>query len=258
MDINDARKLVLEFIERSADDRGPFSSGGVTVNGLINYVEQQSRGGQSNQQLILTAWFDLFRTGVLSYGLDFANPGMQWARLTDHGKKTLQQVSRDPANPKGYMALLAPILPAGSIARSYIEEGLHTYNAGCDKATAVMVGAAAEAIGLDLRDTLVGKMKALGKAVPKQLEAWQIKTVLDAIEAELEPQTKKMPQDLRERFSSFWSAFTGQLRISRNEAGHPKSVDPVTRDVVHSSLLIFPELARLARDLDAWVQSSYT
>ena len=67
-----------------------------------------------------------------------------------------------------------------------------------------------------------------------------------------------MPQDLRERFSSFWSAFTGQLRISRNEAGHPKSVDPVTRDVVHSSLLIFPELARLARDLDIWVQSSYT
>ncbi len=35
--------------------------------------------------------------------------------------------------------------------------------------------------------------------------------------------------------------------------GHPTSVEPVTPDTVHASLLIFPELARLANSLAHWV-----
>jgi hypothetical protein len=34
--------------------------------------------------------------------------------------------------------------------------------------------------------------------------------------------------------------------------GHPVSVDPVTPDTVHASLLIFPELATLAEALFQW------
>jgi hypothetical protein len=40
-----------------------------------------------------------------------------------------------------------------------------------------------------------------------------------------------------------------------SRAGHPKSIDPVTLDVVHGALLIFPELASLVADLRAWVGS---
>ncbi len=42
----------------------------------------------------------------------------------------------------------------------------------------------------------------------------------------------------------------------RNEAGHPSSIDPVTPDTVHASLLVFPELARLAKGLTDWVSNS--
>src|SRR5437016_5932638 len=70
------------------------------------------------------------------------------------------------------------------------------------------------------------------------------KTVLD---------TQKLPSDLKARYDSFWPAFTQQIRASRNDAGHPSVVDPVTPETVHASLLIFPELLKLAADLRVWV-----
>jgi hypothetical protein len=36
------------------------------------------------------------------------------------------------------------------------------------------------------------------------------------------------------------------------------SVDPVTPDTVHASLLIFPELPRLANNLSRWVADDLT
>jgi len=63
---------------------------------------------------------------------------------------------------------------------------------------------------------------------------------------------RKTDAALRDRFDMYWSGFAGQLRSVRNDAGHPVSVDPVTPDTVHASLLIFPELASLAEALFRW------
>jgi hypothetical protein len=63
----------------------------------------------------------------------------------------------------------------------------------------------------------------------------------------------KSKRELRERYEMYWSAFAGQIRTARNDAGHPTSIDPVTADTVHASLLIFPELAGLAGALWNWV-----
>ena len=49
-----------------------------------------------------------------------------------------------------------------------------------------------------------------------------------------------------------------QIRMARNEAGHPKSIDAVTPETVHASLLIFPELAKLCHELRSWISKSYS
>lgn len=116
-----------------------------------------------------------------------------------------------------------------------------------------MVGAAAESVILDLRDTTVKKLKSLGKAVPKGMADWRIKTVSDALRTFFESRIPKAKRELREPFEAYWSAFAQQIRAARNDAGHPTSVDPITPDTVHASLLIFPELARLADRLSDWV-----
>ena len=126
---------------------------------------------------------------------------------------------------------------------------------------AVMVGGAAEKVILDLRDATAGKLISLGRVpLPKGIEAeeWRIKSVSDALRKFFDEHKGKKPgqlgPELSEAFDGYWSAFTLQIRAARNDAGHPTSVDPVTSDTVHASLLIFPELAKLAERLARWVR----
>ena len=46
------------------------------------------------------------------------------------------------------------------------------------------------------------------------------------------------------------------LRAGRNKAGHPSNIKPLTLDTVHASLLIFPELVKLACALKSWMQKN--
>jgi len=205
------------------------------------------------EQAILTQWDELFRTGLLAWGLNLSNPNAPFFHLTERGRQALQNVTRDPSNPTGYLRHLASIATLEPVAMSYLTEGLECYVAGLYKAAAVMIGAAAESIILDLRNVTVEKLTLLEKSVPKSMEDWRIKTVSDALHSFFEAHVAKFKRELREPFEAYWSAFAQQIRATRNDAGHPASVDPVTPDTVHAALLIFPELARLANSLSRWI-----
>ena len=45
--------------------------------------------------------------------------------------------------------------------------------------------------------------------------------------------------------------------VFRNDAGHPKSIEPVSRDAVHGQLLLLHEHARLVFELGAWVDDEF-
>jgi hypothetical protein len=169
----------------------------------------------------------------------------------------LTALSRDPSNPDGYLANLHSYGKLNPVAESYIHEALATYSAACFKATAVMVGAAAESVILELRDTLVTRLDALKKPRPPDLDDWRIKRNLDALEILLTAQKSSMPRPLFEAFESYWPAFTQQVRVARNAAGHPTSIAPVEEATVQASLLIFPELVRLSTELGAWIPTGY-
>jgi hypothetical protein len=211
-------------------------------------------GNRDLEQAILTQWQELFRTGLLAWGFDLNNPNPPFFHLTDIGRRALANASRDPSNPAGYIKHLEARSSIGPIAKSYLVEGLDCYVAGLFKAAAVMVGVAAEAIILELRDIVVARLTALGKPIPTGLTGWQIrpvtKALTDVFDAGIDIKSKR---ELRDRYEMYWSAFAGQIRTIRNDAGHPNSIDPVTPDTVHASLLIFPELAGLAGALCKWV-----
>ena len=208
-----------------------------------------------DDQTILTQWGELFRTGLLAWGLNLSNPDPPFFHLTERGRLALAHLTRDPSNPAGYLRYLASIATLDAVAMSYLTEGLECYAAGLYKAAAVMVGSAAESVILDLRSVTVQKFKSTNKSpIPKTMQDWKIKTVADALRTFLEGNKLQMKRELREPFEAYWSAFAQQIRAVRNDAGHPTSVDPVTSDAVHASLLIFPELARLASGLSRWIE----
>jgi len=256
IDGNQMRKVLLEVINEHAQ----IGPGYMQSGSILREASKRLGIGRNTEleQALLTFWYDLFRTGHLSWGYDLANAEPPFCHLTEQGRRTLEILSRDPANPDGYLGHLSKLGILNPIAQSYVQEGLKAYNSDCFKATAVMIGAAAESIVLELRETLLQRIRELGRSPSRNLEDWRIKRVLDAIKKELESRKSDMPRKLAEAFEAYWSAFTQQIRAARNEAGHPSNIEPVTPDTVHASLLIFPELAKLAFDLKSWVLNNYT
>lgn len=248
---------IREALLHSAEKIKPRSptDGSLQLTTLFQEVTNQLGGnlGIQSEQEILTQWHDLVRTGYFAWGLNLANPNSPFFHFTDRGEKALERLSRDPGNPSGYLRHLKSVATFNSVADSYLLEGLSCFEAGLYKAAAVMVGAASESLVLELRDTTSGKLTQLGITHPKGLGDWRVKTLLDALHAFLESRKSAFPRELREEFESYFLAFAQQIRSSRNDAGHPSSVDPVTEQSVHASFLIFPELARLSNALSAWI-----
>jgi hypothetical protein len=127
------------------------------------------RRNQELEQALLTVWHDLFRTGHLAWGrnLDNIHP---FFHVTSQGRRTLEHLSRDPANPDGYLAHLRDIGMMSPVTDSYLQEALRTYNTDCFKAAAVMIGVAVESIILELRDALVQRMTDGGNDLAPKTE----------------------------------------------------------------------------------------
>lgn len=246
------RETLLDVMAKYAGQGGSFQSGVI----LRDVAAQLRLRGNDVEQALLTLWGDMFRQGLVAPGYNLANAELPFCHLTDRGRKTLEHMSRDPANVDGYLAAVRAKGALNPISESYLVEAVSTYNAACYKATAVMVGAASEALMLELRDAVIARLAVHGRPPDTKLSDWRIKTVLDGVNAELTRHTKAMPVKLREGYAYNWPAFTQQIRASRNDAGHPSSVAPVTADAVHASLLIFPELHGLTVELLAWISSA--
>ena len=241
------RRVVLEVVRDRA------VSGHVQQGSALSEAAQRLQiRGEASERALLTVWYDLFRMGQLCWGVNLNNQNPPFCHLTDAGRKTLEQIGRDPANPDGYLAHLRVVAALDPVTESYIAEALTAYNSSCFKATAVLVGAAAESEVLSVRNHIAAQMLLTAKPLPSNWEDWRIKLVFDALLQELETRKKDMPKDLAANIQSYWPAFTLQIRTTRNEAGHPVSVSPVTPEAVHAALLMFPEIARMANEIRKW------
>ena len=256
LDLTTARQVLLDVVNAHVTmGPGYFQAGPILQEAAKRLGV---RGNTEAEQAILTIWYDLFRVGMIAPGFDLCNPNLPFVHMTDSGRASLAHISRDPTNPDGYLAHLSAQHLTDAIALSYIHEAVLTYNSACHKASAVMVGCATERLVLLVRDELVAGLGRTGKAVPKGLEDWRYKTVRDAISTELDTQMHDMrPPRLKEAYTAFWMPLTEQPRLYRNDAGHPKTIDPVSPETVHANLLIFPELAKLVAELLSWLRAHH-
>lgn len=253
IDSHRIRQAILETVSDQS------RSGNIQTASVLGYSLDKlgMTRNKQNEQALLTIWHDLFRTGYLAWGIDFSNPNPPHCHVTEQGRGVLRNLTRDPANPDGYLNHLSQNAKVNPIAQSYLDEALRTYNSDCYKAAAVMVGTAAESMVLELKDALIERMELNQNKSIKELTDWRVKKVIDAIYQELTTHKSQMPRSLAETFEQYWPAFTGQIRNLRNDAGHPTNIESVTHENVQASLLIFPELAKLVYDLKTWVSNDY-
>jgi hypothetical protein len=250
--ISDVRNALLGLIDEQRP-KGPTDSP-LQQGSILEGVNKRLGISKSGLDLaLLTLFHDLMRTGYLAWGHNLNNPNPPFFHVTDRGARALAIGSRDPTNPDGYLGHVATLAKLNPVANSYLIEALECFSSGLFKASAVMVGAAAESLILELRDATIQRLSTLGQALPRGIDDWRVKTVLDALDAFFQSKRSGIPRSLREEFDAYWPAFTQQIRATRNDAGHPVSIDPVTEDSVHAAFLVFPQLARVAQELREWV-----
>jgi hypothetical protein len=248
----DIRSVLLDVIARAQAGSSNLQSRSVLSQAAD---ELGFRGNNNFEQALLTQFHDLFRTGYAAWGFNISNPDPPFFHLTAQGRSTLANFSGDPGNPDGYLKRVASMGALNPVAESYLKEAVSCYVGALHKAGAVMVGAAAESLILEMSETASTKMKAIGQNPPKDLDDWRIARVLAGLKVAIDQNRGQMPKKLKEIYEANWSAFTQQIRSVRNDAGHPVSIEPVTPDTVHASLLIFPELVKLAKELQQWISS---
>jgi len=71
-----------------------------------------------------------------------------------------------------------------------------------------MLGAAAESMILEVRDASVARLSETSAPIPKGLQDWRVKVILDSLSETLMSKISQMPYDLRVEFEAYWPAFT--------------------------------------------------
>ena len=172
-------------------------------------------------------WRLIFQ-GVLTIGRDADNLDLPWFRVTAHGQKVLDAERFVPHDPTGYLDELRSI--AGplntAVAISYVEEALACYLAGCNVASTLLLGVAAESAFNELCDSVRPTLNAADQASleltvrVKARHRWLVGRYENLSATE----RGRLPESLDITLKSLYDL----IRRQRNDLGHPQPQPPQT------------------------------
>jgi hypothetical protein len=201
-------------------------------------------------ELVRDVFWDLFRQGFITLGLNDNNDKWPWFRLTQYAKNTLAEQSPYRFHDTGsYIALVRKSVPdiSGEAVR-YLEEAVATFYADCLLAACVMLGVAAEIEFLRL--IAVGVANRTHSATFSRAD--KERTIRQKI-LKFQNGLTTLPQMLRDQagedLDTHLTAIQSILRIARNEAGHATISKQPTREQVYVYLQLLIPFAEQVRRL---------
>ena len=241
-------------LAESRPDTVPSSS---TTNNLIQGVNEvfarrsgqavhgtQIQGHPQDEELVRDVFWDLFRQGAITLGMNNSNPAWPWFRLSHLGSQTL--ASQSPwrfHDTSSYLTLVRTEVPdISDQAVTYLDEAVAAFYAECLLASSVMLGVAAEAEFLRLLDIAVSRPR-IGSTFQSAANKKFIRQKIDKFLPALESISSHLDRQATEDLSTNFTPIQSVLRIARNEAGHPSSAAP-HRENVYVNLQLFVPFAR--------------
>lgn len=214
-------------------------------------ARRRSMTGQSSailnetvvNELTRDVFWDLFRRGYITLGMNSSNENWPFFRLSHFGKNTLGSESpwrfHDTSSYLGLFKEQVTELSGRTI--DYLEEAISTFYSGALLASTVMLGVAAEIEFLRLLEVAIANKNTYSDFSKVDKE----RTISGKI-SKFIPELKKIPRAIDtkafEDIDVNLLAIQSILRIARNQAGHPSSARP-TRESVYVNLQIFVPFA---------------
>lgn len=195
------------------------------------------------QTLILEVIWGFIIQGILIPGLNDANQGWPFLRLTEYGRRCIEEDRILPHDPDGYLREFVKVVPnADSVVVDYLTEALQCYVHGLYRAAAVMLGGASEKAVLNLIDSCgdsIHNTSARERFKSDVEKAQSIFRKYHVFDKRFSVTKSRVPKLLTENLSSQLAGVFDLIRASRNDAGHPASGVSANLDTVYSHLRLF-------------------
>jgi hypothetical protein len=191
-------------------------------------------------ELVRDVFWDLFRQGFITLGLNDNNEKWPWFRLTQYAKTTLAAQSPYRFHDTGsYLGLVRKSVPDISAeAVPYLEEAVATFYADCLLASCVMLGVAAE-VEFDRLIAVGVANQTYGASFAKADKERTIRQKILKFQNGLGELPKVLREQAGEDLDTHLTAIQSILRIARNEAGHATIARSLTREKVYVYLQLF-------------------
>lgn len=206
-----------------------------------------------DDQLADEVFWDLFRQGIITLGLNRSNQGFPWFRVSSFGKKVLEQ--NEPYffhDLSSYEAAIRKVVPAiDDTIMLYAKEAKQAYMSGCLLSATVMIGVATEGAFLKMLDAI--EQHATWE--PTFRRVFEQKTVLQKLNKFLalaeQHLMRELPSEVKENFDSNFTGVMNMIRNARNESGHP-SGKLISREECFVLLRLFIPCCKKIYDLIAF------
>ena len=220
------------------EGRWPPRETGAAYPGITAYLHPY------DSNTILEIFWDLFRQGVITLGLDSANPGWPWFRLSRFGQTVKQQGQTRFHDTASYVSMIKGYDPdLSDQTLMYLEEAAASFYAECLLSASVMLGVAAEAEFLRLVE-IAAKSATYGAIFAPVDKEKFIRQKIRKFQAAIAPIVKTLPSECTEELDTNLSMIQAVLRIARNDAGHPSGNPAPPREQVYVNMQLFGPFAQ--------------
>lgn len=176
----------------------------------------------ADREIFLEVFWDLFRQGIITIGLNDANREFPWFRVSSHGQRILDnQESYFFHDVSTYEQLIRNEIPnIDDVTMIYLKEAMQAFRVGCVLSSTVMLGVSTEHTFDLLRETINNNPThaATYQDVNNQ---WGALRRVNKFKSILDTQMSTLPREIKEDLDTHFAGILSVVRNFRNQSGHP-------------------------------------
>lgn len=177
---------------------------------------------RADQEMFLELFWDLFRQGIISLGLNDANREFPFFRVTRLGRQIADSQSayffHDVSS---YERIIRSEVPTiNDVTLLYLKEAMQAFRSGCILSATVMLGVATEHTFQLLLETIENNKKY----EPTYNSVFKERTILQKVNKFkniLDQNLKALPSEIKEDLDTNFAGILSVIRNFRNQSGHP-------------------------------------
>jgi hypothetical protein len=198
----------------------------------------------ADEETFLEIFWDLFRQGVITLGMNDANPQFPWFHLTPLGKRVADgENGYFVHDVSAYEKRITQEIPKiDKITLLYLKEALQAFRSDCILSATVMLGVATE-------QTFLLLIEAIDQNPKHQIAFASVKeerTILRKVskfQKILDQQKNTLPSEVKDDLDTKFLGILSIIRNFRNNSGHP-SGKIIDREQAYVLLQLFPHYCK--------------